>query len=207
MSLLFLARLLPTPRLRIRQGGGAQATAGAVPQFFEDATSDATDSLSLKVQSVHDSGGPAMRPLLKYSRLALFAAATALILVTDAGATQGDCGQPVTTGAKPTATDCLHVLKASVRLLTCAPECVCDTNGSGGVSSVDALMCLTTTVGDRPLEDCPCVEWPGGGTINESCTVCHGEGRSFDVASLYPGLFELPLANQPPCRSAVWQAS
>src|SRR5262245_33115179 len=69
-------------------------------------------------------------------------------------AAQGDCGQPATNGANPTATDCLYILKTAVGAQTCSPECVCDVNASGGVTATDALTCLKKAVGQNVALDC-----------------------------------------------------
>jgi len=68
----------------------------------------------------------------------------------------GLCGQPVSTGATPTASDCLFILKSAVGSTICDPECVCDTNGTGGVTASDALRCLSKAVGLDVALDCPC---------------------------------------------------
>lgn len=80
-----------------------------------------------------------------------------LLAAPDANAALGDCSQPVTDGPSPTATDCLFVLRASVVLETCTPECICDVDGSTSVSATDALACLrvATGVSGATLE-CPC---------------------------------------------------
>lgn len=64
------------------------------------------------------------------------------------------CGQPVTTGATPLASDCLYTLKAAVGSETCTPECICDVNTSGGLTATDALLCLKKAVGQDVTLDC-----------------------------------------------------
>ncbi|MFN2425718.1 MAG: hypothetical protein ABR587_04645 [Candidatus Binatia bacterium] len=82
----------------------------------------------------------------------------ALALVAATGATslaaKGDCGQPVSTGSGPTASDCNRVLRASVGSSTCE-LCVCDVNGSDSLSTVDALLCLKSAVGQSVTLNCP----------------------------------------------------
>ena len=70
---------------------------------------------------------------------------------------QGDCGQPVSNGAAPIASDCLFILQVAVGLQACTPEpCVCDPTGDGGNTASDALTCLKRAVGE-PIELlCPC---------------------------------------------------
>ncbi len=64
------------------------------------------------------------------------------------------CSQPVSMGARPTATDCLFILKAAVGLQSCG--CICDPSGDGSKTATDALICLNVAVGvDLPLM-CPC---------------------------------------------------
>ena len=64
------------------------------------------------------------------------------------------CGQPVTSGAKPTASDCLYILRTAVGTETCTPECICDVNAAGGVTASDALLCLRKAVGQDVTLDC-----------------------------------------------------
>jgi len=66
----------------------------------------------------------------------------------------GDCGQPVTNGSNPTATDCLYILKTAVGAQTCNPPCICDVNAAGGVTATDALTCLKKAVGQDVTLDC-----------------------------------------------------
>jgi hypothetical protein len=69
----------------------------------------------------------------------------------------GNCSRPLTSGATPTATDCLFILKAAVGLVTCDPECICAPKGTLPTTAVDALICLRRATGsDVPL-DCPCL--------------------------------------------------
>ena len=115
-----------------------------------------------------------------------------LALAGGARADLGDCGQPVTSHPEPSVVDCHYVLRAAVKIRECSPSCICDTNGDGATSVNDALICLKSVVGDTPLDQCPCVVFPGGPEIQESCVVCHGEGRSFDVSVMHAGLQSLP---------------
>ena len=70
-----------------------------------------------------------------------------------------DCGQPVSSGARPVATDALFVLRVAVGSETCEP-CVCDVNSSGGiqpVTSTDALLTLRAAVISTETLNCePC---------------------------------------------------
>ena len=126
------------------------------------------------------------------SAVTLAAMFAVLVLAGGARAELGDCGQPATSRPDPSAVDCQFVLKAAVGIKSCSPSCICDTTGDGTTSSNDALLCLTSVVSDTPLDKCSCVVFPGGPAIQESCVVCHGDGRLFDVAVMHPGLRTLP---------------
>ena len=101
---------------------------------------------------------------------ALIAASFLLIAAFTAqpsDAALGDCSQPVTNGATPTASDCLFILRAAVGSETCTPPCVCDPSGAGGVTASDALVCLKKAVGQTVTLACPA---PCGGTTTSSTT-------------------------------------
>jgi hypothetical protein len=86
---------------------------------------------------------------------ALFTAAPTASL-----AALGDCSQPVTSGASPSASDCLFILRTATGAQTCEPACICDPNGDGGTSASDALLCLKIAVGQigctEVCGDCGC---------------------------------------------------
>jgi len=82
-----------------------------------------------------------------------------------AGADLGDCSQPVSSGAFPTASDCLFILRASVGSQLCEPSCICDADRSGTISPTDALRCLKKVVGQPVALRCPC-----GGSTTTSTT-------------------------------------
>jgi len=65
-----------------------------------------------------------------------------------------DCGQPVSAGALPSATDALAVLKTAVGS---RPDdlCVCDVDNSGTISPTDALIILKVAVGQSLVLACP----------------------------------------------------
>lgn len=80
-------------------------------------------------------------------------AATALILAMlthrtaiTASAALGDCGQPLSTGTEPTASDALFALNAAVGLVTCSIRS-CDVDASCSITAVDALRILRRSVG------------------------------------------------------------
>lgn len=76
------------------------------------------------------------------------------LTVTTSTLVDGFCGQPTSTGDKPTASDALAILKAAVGLRTCA-LCICDVDDSGKVSAVDALATLRAVVGQSSNLNCP----------------------------------------------------
>jgi hypothetical protein len=94
-----------------------------------------------------------------YRGVWLFAAAvfTVVAVARTATAAQGDCSQPVSTGASPSASDCLLILQVAVDIEPCTPEpCVCDPSGDGNTSASDALLCLAKAVGAPVTLACPC---------------------------------------------------
>jgi len=64
------------------------------------------------------------------------------------------CGQPVSTGVTPTATDSLYILRVAVGAGQCAP-CVCDVDGSSAIQATDALLSLKRAVGQDVAMLCP----------------------------------------------------
>jgi len=73
-----------------------------------------------------------------------------------AQADNGDCSQPVSSGAGPAASDCLFILKTAVGSETCEPECICAPKGTFPVTTTDALLCLRGAVGQSVSLNCPC---------------------------------------------------
>jgi len=71
-------------------------------------------------------------------------------------AAMGDCSQPLSSGPKPVASDCLFILQGAVGLQECPAVCICDTNGVGGVTASDALLCLKGAVGLDVTLECDC---------------------------------------------------
>jgi hypothetical protein len=85
---------------------------------------------------------------------------TAPMLEGTAAAAAGDCGQPVTTGERPTTNDALFVLRASVGLEECN-RCVCDTDDSGEVTTSNSLAVLRDAVGLEVALACPACDPEG----------------------------------------------
>lgn len=68
----------------------------------------------------------------------------------------GICGQPVSTGNKPKASDCLYILQAAVGQHVCHPQCICAVGGTLPVKASDALRCLRVAIGLPQTLNCPC---------------------------------------------------
>lgn len=75
---------------------------------------------------------------------------------TNPGCSPVICAQPLSTGSRPTASDCLYILQAAVRVATCTPECACAPTGSLPITATDALLCLANAVGTSTTLNCPC---------------------------------------------------
>ncbi len=123
--------------------------------------------------------------------LGWFAASLAvsfLILSTasvPAGAAAGDCGQPVSTGTKPTATDALFVLKAAVGSLQCE-LCVCDADGNGSNTATDALRVLKVAVGNALALLCPACATTTSTTTTSTTTTTVGGSQPALTAGDFP---------------------
>ena len=118
-------------------------------------------------------------------RITVASAFMALVPVA-ATAGQGQCSQPVSTGSKPAATDCLHILRAAVELETCTPECLCAPSGSLPITATDALACLKIAVGSaQAATDCPCPAYSNtasdtfGGLLSPSRIASAPDGRVY----------------------------
>jgi cysteine-rich repeat protein len=118
---------------------------------------------------------PMPSSVFRSSLAALTITAALMMAPAVASAAKGDCGQPQTDGANPTATDCLYILKTAVGAVTCTPTCVCDVNNSGGVSATDALTCLKKAVGQAVTLDC------GAGCGGVTTTTLPPEGCEANV--------------------------
>jgi hypothetical protein len=97
-----------------------------------------------------------------YVAVVLLPAMTLLLVVLalaspDASAAVPACGQPVSEGPGPSASDGLAILQAAVGGRTCeARPCVCDVNGDSSITATDALRALRRAVG-LPVElSCSC---------------------------------------------------
>lgn len=74
-------------------------------------------------------------------------------------AAQGDCGQPASTGESSNTSDAQAILREAVGLVTACDSapCICDVNGSGGVTTADALTILRCAVGLSCVLACDCI--------------------------------------------------
>ncbi len=73
----------------------------------------------------------------------------------------GSCGQPVSAGTVPTASDARYTLLAAIGARVCE-TCVCDVDASGGVLATDALLLLNDATGIAVELTCtPCGENAG----------------------------------------------
>lgn len=92
------------------------------------------------------------------SAIALFACVAAAPGTSDAA--NGDCGQPLSNGDIPTASDALNTLQTAVQIADCNnfDECVCDVDGNGSVTATDALTLLqiATQIQSVDALNCDC---------------------------------------------------
>lgn len=101
------------------------------------------------------------------------ALAGALLLLSGstAHADHQQCGQPLSTGARPTTSDALFTLRAAVGAASCALW-ACDADGSGAVTTTDALRVLKTAVGQPTELACPLPEAQCGDGHLAGAEVC-----------------------------------
>jgi hypothetical protein len=89
----------------------------------------------------------------------LLAACVFAVPALVAEAAQGSCGQPVSQGASPAASDALRILQTAVGASSCGvgiDPCVCDVNGDASVTAGDALLTLKAVVGHAVTLACDC---------------------------------------------------
>jgi len=92
------------------------------------------------------------------------------LLYAPASAEAWHCAQPLSTGAQPTASDCLFILKAAVGTEVCQPECACVPSGALPVKATDALLCLNAAVGVSVPLNCPCEATTTSSTVSTTTT-------------------------------------
>ena len=85
------------------------------------------------------------RKILPFAAIAL---AGAMALSSGAAhANLGECSQPFSAGADPSASDCLFILSSAVGNSTCDNPCICAPKGTLPARATDALLCLNYSVG------------------------------------------------------------
>jgi hypothetical protein len=80
------------------------------------------------------------------------------LLPSAAHANRGQCSQPFTAGADPSASDCLFILGSAVGNQTCDNPCICSPKGTLPPRATDALICLNASVGAPVTLACPCAD-------------------------------------------------
>jgi hypothetical protein len=110
-----------------------------------------------------------------------FVAAMSVTAASTSWAAKGDCGQPITNGSNPVATDALGVLRAAVGLLACMPS-VCDVDSNGSIAAGDALRVLRFSVGHAVALNCP----GGSDQVDIQCSTDSGSLVLKSVASEDP---------------------
>lgn len=97
--------------------------------------------------------------------LLMYAVLTTIPATPSAQAALGSCGQPLSAGSDPKASDSLEVLRTAVGTSTCGEcnTCVCDVNSSGTVTATDALTVLRRAVGLAISLNCSCAAGPACG--------------------------------------------
>lgn len=138
-----------------------------------------------------DCSGRRVRPFRFAPSLMLAPVLFAVVLLglpASSPAALGDCSQPVNAGDLPKASDCIFVLRAAIGLLPCQ-LCVCDTNGSTGLSAADALLCLKVAVGQNVNLNCP-----GCGPTTTTTTTQPGPTSSTTTSSTSSTTSTLPVS-------------
>jgi hypothetical protein len=101
-------------------------------------------------------------------------ALVALCLVSvPAPARAAKCGQPLSNGAQPTATDALYILRSSVGTVLCTLS-ACDTSSDCVVTASDALRSLQAAVGRTVKLGCQASCPAQAPCIDTSAAVCNG---------------------------------
>jgi hypothetical protein len=122
-----------------------------------------------------------------YRKLALIGGLVSLIAAhggfpSAAYANLGECAQPFSTGADPSASDCLSILSTAVGNSACQDQnpCVCAPKGTLPARATDALICLNASVGAPATLACPCTDLrdaayqftPASDVANPNITSC-----------------------------------
>lgn len=135
-----------------------------------------------------------MLRIFQTSFLWLVSAGLSAVLVAgsvgSAHAAKGDCGQPVSNGDKPLASDALFVLRAGVSAVSCALS-ICDANGNGSIAASDALAVLKVAVGQAVVLKCP-----GGFSGGSFDCNFDGETSNVDLYTPFSNSGPLELSGQ-----------
>ena len=87
-------------------------------------------------------------------RVSVFGTAIVAMAVATSDAHAATCGQPVSGGTLPTATDARVILNDALALHDC-DVCICDVDGSGEITATDARRALLRSVGVGEDLYCP----------------------------------------------------
>jgi hypothetical protein len=85
------------------------------------------------------------------------------------------CAQPLSSGDKPVATDCLFLLNVAVGTQTCSLACACAPTGTLPTKATDALLCLASATGQSVVLNCPCLPLCAVADCDGIRTACEAE--------------------------------
>ena len=128
------------------------------------------------------------RKILPFAAIAL-AGAVALSAGTS-HANLGECSQPFSAGADPSASDCLFILSSAVGNSTCDNPCICAPKGTLPARATDALLCLNYSVGAGTADNCPCTDLKDASYQFNPTDVINADIQSQFVATSYLGAFD-----------------
>jgi hypothetical protein len=144
-----------------------------------------------------------VRKTLHQQRLTVLFVSAALAFSSavpaSAPAAQGDCGQPISNGTAPLASDCLYILQTAVFLQTCTPECICAPKGSLPITATDARLCLSAATGQQVPFDCPCprVTTTSSSTTTQSSTTTSMSTTTSSIQPLASTTFDFTSTTVP----------
>jgi hypothetical protein len=104
----------------------------------------------------------------------------------------GECSQPFSAGADPSASDCLSILSTAVGNSDCQGlhPCVCAPKGTLPARATDALICLNASVGAPATLACPCMDLRDPTyAFNPATNVANPNIQSCFTATDYIGAF------------------
>jgi len=133
----------------------------------------------------------------RFSEIAAMCALSLALILGGAAtvdAANGDCGQPVSTGVGPTASDALLVLRVAVGAASC-DVCICNADGTGPVAATDALIVLRIAVGEQLQLNCPAC----GTTTTVTTSTSTSSTTTTTVPQGQPQLITGDFPNVAPC--------